>query len=215
MVKAFFYGTDPAPYHPMKEIAERMREIFPDMEITVSCREEELQEIKNGQYEICFLYTDFEQPPLKRETAAALLIFTAAGGGLFAIHGGIAVQERPELGQLLGGIFTGHPPYEELPLVFYRVADKTHPVARGIGDFSIPDELYLFELPTLKDRRIFLSYEEKGKLYPAGWSRKYGLGRVIYLCCGHNLHAFENEMLCRLIKNGAEWLLERRKEEDA
>lgn len=214
-MRAFFYGTDPAPYHPMEEVGERMREIFPGMEITVSSKEEELREIGSGGYEICFLYTDFEQPPMSRESAAALLGFTAAGGGLFAIHGGIAVQNRPELGQLIGGLFIGHPPYEGLPVVSYRVADKTHPIACGVKDFAMPDELYLFELPALEDRHIFLSYEEQGKLYPAGWTREYGLGRVVYLCCGHNVHGFENEMFGKLLKNGADWLTERREKEDA
>lgn len=213
-MKAFFYGTANAPYHPMDGIAERVKEIFPDMDITVSCKEEELQEMKLEQYEICFLYTDFLQPPLQKKTAAALLTFTAKGGGLFAIHGGIAVQNRPELGQLIGGLFTGHPPYEGLPMVSYKVADKDHPVMKGVSDFTVPDEFYLFELPTLEDRHIILSYENEGEIYPAGWIREYGLGRVLYICCGHNTDAFADEMLCRLLRNGAEWLTERREEEN-
>lgn len=214
-MRAFFYGTADAPYHPMDGIAERMKEIFPDMDITVSCREEELQELKKELYEVCFLYTDFLQPPMGRKAAAALLSFTAQGGGLFAIHGGIAVQNRPELGQLLGGLFAGHPPYEGLPVVPYKVADREHPVMKGVSDFSIPDEFYLFEFPRLDDRHVILSYENQGKIYPAGWIREYGLGRVIYLCCGHNADAFADEMLCRLLKNGTDWLMEKRGENNA
>ncbi len=214
-MRALFYGSEHAPYHPMEEVGRRVQELLPELEIRLTDREGELRELERETYDICFLYTDFENPPLARETAAALLGFAAQGGGIFAIHGGIAIQNRPELGQLLGGIFTGHPPYDGLPTVYYKVADPAHPLTAGVEDFAIPDELYLFELPKLEDRRIFLSYEEKGVLYPAGWTREYGLGRVVYLCCGHNVHAFEEEMLCRLIKNGAEWLMERRNKQDA
>ena len=214
-MKALFFGTDPAPYHPMWEVGKRIRELLPELEIEMTSREEELQKLGEGDYAVCFLYTDFEQPPLTKNAAAALLGFTARGGGLFGIHGGIALQNRPELGQLLGGLFTGHPPYEGLPMVSYKVVDPKHPLTTGVEDFTIPDELYLFDLPALEGRHIFLSYEEKGASYPAGWVREFGLGRVIYLCCGHNADAFENEMLGRLIKNGTAWLTERRETENA
>lgn len=205
-----FLGTDPAPYHPMWEVGEQIKKILPDAEIEMTSREEDLQKLRTGKHEICMLYTDFMQPPAKGASASAMLSFVANGGGIFSIHGGIALQNRPELGQLMGGIFTGHPPYEGLPTVFYKVADADHPLTAGVEDFSIPDEPYRFDLPKLEDRRIFLSYEEKGVSYPAGWTREYGLGRVIYLCCGHNVRAFEEPMLGRLLKNGTAWLTEGR-----
>ncbi|MDE6950803.1 MAG: ThuA domain-containing protein [Lachnospiraceae bacterium] len=212
-MKALFYGSEHTPYHPMEKVGRRIQELLPALEVEMTDREAELQKVKNGDYAVCFLYADFEQPPLSRETAAALLIFAAQGGGIFGIHGGIAIQNRPELGQLIGGIFTGHPPYEELPMVSYKVEDTKHPLTLDVKDFSIPDELYLFDLPKLEDRRIFLSYEEKGVSCPAGWTREYGLGRVIYLCCGHNVRAFEEPMLEKLLKNGAAWLTEKRRGE--
>ncbi len=204
--KILFYGTEPAPYHPMRETGERIRALLQGTEMEITAQEEALLSLESGRYAVCMLYTDFEQPPLKAESAAALLSFAAKGGGIFAIHGGIGLQNRPEIAQLLGGTFTEHPPYEELPLVSYKVTDVSHPITKGVTDFVMPDELYRFDLPPLEDRHIFLSYEENGVLYPAGWTRQFGLGKVIYLCCGHNAGAFKNEMLARLICNGTEWL---------
>ncbi len=214
-MKALFYGSEHAPYHPMEEVGKRMGELLPELDMEITNREEALQKLEEGEYDVCFLYADFEQPPLTKKSAAALLCFVARGGGLFAIHGGIALQNRPEIGQLLGGMFMGHPPYDVLPVVSYKVADRDHTLTAGVEDFAIPDELYLFDLPKLEDRRIFLCYEEKGVSCPAGWTREYGLGRVIYLCCGHNVHAFTQTMLIKLLKNGIIWLTERREEEYA
>lgn len=211
-MKALFYGSEHAPYHPMWEVGRRVQKWLPELEIELTDQEKELQKLESGDYAVCFLYADFEQPPLAGETAAALLAFAAKGGGIFALHGGIAIQNRPELGQLLGGTFTGHPPYEGLPMVSYKVEDPGHPLTAGVEDFVIPDELYLFDLPKLEDRSIFLSYEEKGVTYPAGWTRRYGLGRVVYLCCGHNVRAFGEPMFGKLLENGVMWLTERGEE---
>ncbi len=41
----------------------------------------------------------------------------------------------------------------------------------------------------------------------AGWVRRFGMGQVVYLCCGHGAYAFDYKEFCILVKNGVEWLL--------
>mmetsp|Transcript_96122 Transcript_96122/g.206217 ORF Transcript_96122/g.206217 Transcript_96122/m.206217 type:complete len:352 (+) Transcript_96122:82-1137(+) len=58
----------------------------------------------------------------------------------------------------LGAFFMAHPPIHTFPV---HVVDTKHPVTAGIPtDFSLPDELYLFELQgNLQDYKILLTTE--------------------------------------------------------
>lgn len=207
-MKLLFYGTKNAPYHPMGEFAERMQKLFPDAAFEVTDREADFRKLSDGDVTVCVLYPDFEQEQLSGEATAELLSYTAVGGRLLVLHNGISVQTRPELAQMVGGAFLDHPPYEKLPIVPYKILDQEHPVTAGVGDFFIPDEFYRFELANLTELRMLLGYEYEGDIYPAGWLRDYGLGAVVYLCCGHGAYAFDSKAFCRLVKNAVCYLAE-------
>ena len=202
------FGNREAIYHPVTGFGERLADLLPEYAVTVTEEEEQLSRL--DEFDLCVMYREFEEPPLGDEAAAGLLMYPAAGGPLLVIHNGISIQSRGDLAQLVGGAFTGHPPYEELPVVHYKIDDREHPIMKGVEDFDAPDELYRFTRANLADCHLLLSYEDEGRRYPAGWVRTYGRGTVVYLCCGHNAGIFDAPDFCRMIKNTADWLTEER-----
>jgi type 1 glutamine amidotransferase len=204
-----FLGTASAIYHPMEEIEVRLTELLKPCNVVSSADTKILNTLQLSTCALCILYPEFEQPEFKDPETAALLSFVAQGGSLLVLHNGISVQLRSELSQLVGAKFTEHPPYEELPEIKYHLEQPSHPIFEGVLDFSLKDEAYQFEMDPFADKELLLSYFYEGNQYPAGWLRRYGKGRMLYLCCGHNVEGFKNPQFSQLLKNSAGWLMKR------
>jgi len=75
---------------------------------------------------------------------AAILAHLSSGRGLFGVHtASICFDDWPGWGEALGGAWvwgaSSHPP---LGLVDVGVVEPHHPLVRGIGDFTLTDEVY-------------------------------------------------------------------------
>ncbi|WP_151737527.1 ThuA domain-containing protein ['Paenibacillus yunnanensis' Narsing Rao et al. 2020] len=207
-IRTLLIGTyTEAPYHPLGAIEDRLLEILKDTaEVTSAEGTGLLRRETLEPYELCISYTDsWNQAPAAEETAG-LLQFVAGGGGLLVIHNGISLQASPELCQLIGAKFTGHPPYTTLP---FQLADSGHPLTEGLEAFTMDEEPYRFELDPLAEITVLLTYEHEGQEWPAAWVRNYGLGRVVFLMPGHHRPSFEREAYGRWIVNAAKWAAER------
>jgi hypothetical protein len=135
------------------------------------------------------------------DAAGALLAYVAQGGALLSLHNGIIKRSSPELEQMVGGAFTGHPQHEVL-----TYAVKTaHPVSQGLESFSMDEEPYQFRLDPLANLTMLLEYTYHGQPYPAAWLRTFGKGKVLYLSPGHNAASFQNEGFRALLLRGAAW----------
>jgi hypothetical protein len=132
--------------------------------------------------------------------------FVASGRRWLALHGTNSLLEwtpdgkvdapdsMPLLTRVLGSRFIAHPPLGEIEV---RVSEPSHPLVRGIGAFTVTDELYLSELygpnrvlletryngKAAREfvRREWLSDEPRPVLYLHG----HGAGEVLYLTLGH------------------------------
>jgi type 1 glutamine amidotransferase len=203
-----FVGTRNAKYHPMDGIDLRLSELLPEMNLIAAEETGALDPIQLKSCSVCILYLEFDLPVLSDCETAALITYVAEGGSLFVIHNGISVQGRSELSQLIGAKFTGHPPYIELPLISYHVEKPDHDIFKGVTDFAMKDEAYQFEMDPFADMEFLLSYDFEEKRVPAGWQRRYGKGRMVYFCCGHNKEGFYNKQFSNILSNTVHWLSE-------
>ncbi|MFS0723607.1 ThuA domain-containing protein [Paenibacillus sp. 1P07SE] len=192
-----------APYHPLEAVQDRILALLGGaFAVTASAGRHLLREDSLSAYELCISYTDsWDQAPAPEETAG-LLRFVAGGGGLLVIHNGISLQASPELCQLIGARFIGHPPFASLP---FSVAAPEHPIAKGLEPFTMEEEPYRFELDPLSELDILLTYEHEGEDWPAAWTRTYGLGRVAYLMPGHHAPSFDHQAYQVWIVQAAGW----------
>lgn len=132
--------------------------------------------------------------------------FVASGRRWLALHGTNSLLEWTREGKvdapdtmplvtgLLGSRFIAHPPLGQFEV---RVSEPSHPLVRGIGAFTVTDELYLSEL--YGPNRVLLETRYNGKAArefvrrqwfsdeprPVLYLHAHGAGEVLYLTLGH------------------------------
>ncbi|GIP31420.1 ThuA domain-containing protein [Paenibacillus sp. J2TS4] len=138
------------------------------------------------------------------ERQQQLASYVNQGGGLIAIHSGLA--QYPKDGtyrKLVKGTFTHHPPGTDKLLV-QMTDSENHPVTSGISDWEITDEQYFIDGDA--DTAILAELvAENGEKAPAVWAHPYGKGRVCVLTPGHTAETWANPNMIRLITNSIRW----------
>lgn len=110
--------------------------------------------------------------------------------------------DHPEFYKMLGGYVRRHPPFGPVSV---RVTDAEHAITRGLNDFVIEDELFLFQ-NLEPDNKVLLEADYEGERCPVAWTRQWGDARVFHLALGHNDKAANHESFQRLIAQGLDWL---------
>ena len=196
-------NQEDAPHHPLGPIQESIREILGDAyELTVTTERSLLREENLQGCGLCISYADSWKQAPQQDEIAGLLRYVAGGGGLLVIHNGISLQASPELAQLIGARFTGHPPYTALPM---SIANDGHALTQGLQGFTMEEEPYRFVMDPLAEVEILLTYAHEGEDWPAAWTRSYGKGRVAYLMPGHHSASFQHEGYRHWIRQAARW----------
>ncbi|MCL2057128.1 MAG: ThuA domain-containing protein [Oscillospiraceae bacterium] len=188
-------------WHPLRGVDDEIKRILDGFEVTVTEDYPYLKLEDMQKYDLIVNYADALGRRAGSDFAGALLGYVAAGGALLTLHNGIIARNIPELEQLVGATFTGHPPHEVLEYVYAN----GHPIMKAVSPFSIDEEPYMFEIHSHARVNILMDYVYKGEKYPAAWVRGYGKGRSCYLSMGHEPASFENEGFAVLIKRSALW----------
>ncbi len=186
-------------YHPLKGPDKELAEILVDFKTEFTEDYDRFKSSSLSSYDLCVSYTEDR---LGDEQAAGLLTYVLNGGGLLAIHTGIAVQARYEAAHLIGARFKSHPDQKVLT---YKPTAADHIITEGVGSFAIMEEPYQFDLDNLIETTTLLEYESEGRQWPAAWAHKYGLGKVVYLSPGHQAASFREPEYRKLILRGALW----------
>jgi len=138
--------------------------------------------------------------PLSGQAAAGIESYVASGGNLLVLHNGISIQERPELARLVGARFTHHP--DAGPLEF-QITPRGRELWGDVSAWTMDDEPYRFEF--LTDVEILLEYRHEDMVWPAGWRRAYGRGRVTFLMPGHYAASYLHPTYASLIRAVLGW----------
>ncbi|HAQ56424.1 MAG TPA: ThuA domain-containing protein [Acholeplasmatales bacterium] len=204
--KAILIGdVERAKYHPLTGFDREFQAILTEFVIDQTTDYDAFLADRLNSYELCICFTD-RWIPMTDDQTAGLVSFVAQGGGLLLVHNGISIQARPELAQLAGGYFTGHP---EQRILSYEPTSSDHPIASGLSGFSAQEEPYQFKLDELAKATVLLTFDLDGKSCPAAWARPFGRGRVVNLSPGHNLESMLIPAYRKLIRQSAIWLVER------
>lgn len=146
------------------------------------------------------------------EMKAAFMAWVRKGGGFFVLHaGGSMFYDWDEFQTLTGGAWekgTFHPHMQSFAV---NIADKTHPVTRGMSDFETFDEPWQRIANRNPKRRVLItgvvSKENKGSGEPEPFAfvTELGKGRCFNLVLGHDAKALALAGCQTLILRGAEW----------
>ena len=85
-----------------------------------------------------------------------------------------------------------------------QVADKEHPITKGINDFMIRDEGYK-GLYIREGIHVLLKTGHPDATAELAWTTRYGKGAIFVIVLGHDKHAFENPNLRLILRQGIEW----------
>ena len=154
----------------------------------------------------------------------ALLDLVRTGTGIVSIHGAdnSAKDWDPELKKMLGGVFShiGLPDGKRYTgEMTVKIADPSSPIAAGLKDFQLKDELY-YDMQMEPDVKPIATVDYKGTAWPAAWTRMYGKGRVFHTPLGHRSFGpgkddpLRNPSLGKLITQGLDWVVADRSSRD-
>jgi type 1 glutamine amidotransferase len=139
------------------------------------------------------------------------------GKPVVALHHSIcAFDDWPEYWNIIGGKYFHKPTTfkgKEYAACSYihdlhfnvRIADKKHPVTKGLNDFPIFDETYKGYYVE-EGVTPLLTTDEPSSTPTIGWAKKYGKSRIVVLQSGHDVPTFENPSFRKLLKQSIIWV---------
>lgn len=139
------------------------------------------------------------------------------GIGLVALHHNMAAHQNwEEYRHIIGGKFvlkamdidgkkygvSGWDHDQEVPVT---IADKDHPITRGLKDFTIHDEVYN-KFYVASDAKVLLTTHHPKNDPQIGWVKQYGRSRVFYFMLGHDSKAWKNPNYPEILSRGIHWV---------
>ena len=166
-------------------------------------------------YDVIVMYD--MSPDISAEQQHAFKQLLERGIGVVSLHHNLGAHRKwDEWRKIIGGKFvfgdetidgkqytkSGWAHDQDLKVT---VADKEHPITKGVGDFAIHDESYdkYFVAPDVK---VLLTTDHPKNDPKIAWVTKYGRSRVFYLMLGHDSKAWQNPAYPKLLEQGIRWV---------
>jgi len=206
-------GDDVTPAHNCREVSQAIRETLmaaDKFDVRVCEDSGVLDSVTSlARYDLIFLHMyNANAPTLSPGAKENLLTFVKNGKGLVVSHlSSASFKEWEEFGKLCGRHWvmkqSGHGPRAVFKA---RIANKEHPITKGLEDFEADDELYA---KLQGDVPITVLVEADSdwskKVEPLAFTLEYGKGRVFHETFGHDGKAIRNPSVQKLIQRGSEW----------
>ena len=166
------------------------------------------------QYDVIVMYDMTKGfTPGQRKAFTELL---DTGIGLVATHHNLGAHaDWPGFSRIIGGRYLFAPEtidgkelvastYADDQEIHVTVADKEHPVTKGLADFVIHDETYgnFYVAP---DSHVLLTTDHAKCGHQIAWTRQVGKSRVCYLMFGHGPSAWGNPNYKELLLHAIRW----------
>ena len=145
----------------------------------------------------------------------ALVELLNIGVGLVCLHHDLgAHQDWPEFLKIRGGKYflnaemldgkERKSTFADNQDMTITVADREHPITKGLQDFAVKDETY-GNCYVLASVHLLLKTDHPKCMPEVAWVHTYGKSRVFYLMLGHGPSAWENPAYPQLLQRGIQW----------
>ncbi len=163
-----------------------------------------------GKYDVVVLYDMPKDVPEARRKD--LMEFFEAGRGVVVLHHALATApEWAEFHKAIGGKYLtqaeGSRPastYQHDVRMRVTVADRSHPITRGISDFEIYDEIY-GGIWVADDAQVLLATDHPSSSRALAWVMPHRRSRVVTIQPGHGEEAFGNPAYRKLLIQAIRW----------
>jgi type 1 glutamine amidotransferase len=170
------------------------------------------------QYDVIVLYDMVNQIAPGQQKAFVDLLNT--GIGIVATHHSLGANpDWPEFTKIIGGKYLFNPEtidgrelarstYDHDQELSVAIADREHPITKGLADFTIHDEAYghFYVAP---DSHILLTTDHSKCGHDIAWTRSYGKSRICYLMFGHDNKSWVDPNYQELLRRAMRWAAER------
>lgn len=167
-------------------------------------------------FDALFFFTSGELA-LSVQQKADLLEFVRSGKGFGGAHSATdTCYGWPAYGEMIGGVFDGHPWAREVAI---RVEDAEDPMVSHLAPaFAISDEIYQFREFSRERVKVLLSLDTSSVDLNAegvrrtdgdfalAWKRSYGEGRVFYTALGHPEGVWLDARFQKMLDAALRWL---------
>ena len=167
------------------------------------------------QFDVTVSY-DMNRFPITDEQRANFAKLIESGMPLVVFHHSIGGYENwPLYRDIAGGQYLEQPAEidgKKVPASTYKhdidmkitVADKNHPITKGVDDFTIHDEGY-HNVFVKEGNHVLLTTDHPDGTKEVAWTHRYGKGPVFTIMLGHDKQSYANPALRKLLKQGVEW----------
>lgn len=141
-----------------------------------------------------------------------------AGKGMVVWHHAYcSYQEWAEYRNIIGGRYHQQPwtdskgathpasTYMHDVQLHVKVADKKHPVTKGIRDFDILDETY-GKGSVHPGVHVLLTTDDPGSTPSVAWTNRYGKSDIVTILLGHDNNAWTNPGFAKLLTQAIMWV---------
>ncbi|MBN2138430.1 MAG: DUF1080 domain-containing protein [Sedimentisphaerales bacterium] len=183
-------------------------------EVQLKDHSEIFEDLDNWDYDVVVMYNMTQNISKKRQDNFKALL--DRGIGFVAWHHNMgAFNEWAEFKKIAGGKYYLKPTKEgdkevrgstykhDLDMAM-KIADKSHPITKGLNDFTIHDEGYKY-CGFEKDNHILLTTDHADSDRTIAWTRQYGRSRVCGIMLGHDGKAFANPNFRKLLSQAMNW----------
>jgi type 1 glutamine amidotransferase len=195
-----------------------MLDALPGIEYTKASFPKVAERLKPGlekEFDVIVRY-DMEKEASPEEQKAFVELLNR-GIGLVSLHHNLCShQDWPEYRKIIGGQYLFNPldaggkrygpsSYNESgEPVNLTIADRDHPITRGLADFVIRDETYnhYFVEPGV---HVLLTTNSAKNNHEVAWTHEYGKSRVFYMQFGHGPGAWNNPAYTQILARGIRW----------
>jgi uncharacterized protein len=212
-IQVLILTGDDVGVHPWYEVSQAIRETLlasGKFDVRV-CEDPGVLESAGTlkRYDMIFFhYFNAKSPTLSDTAKQNLIDYVKGGKGLCVSHlSSASFKEWTEFQKLCGRYWvmgkSGHGPRSTFQV---KIADKDHPITKGMEGFEADDELYA---KLLGDAPIHVLVEADSdwskKTEPLAFIFDYGQGRVFHETFGHDGKAIKNPAVQKLLVRGTEW----------
>jgi hypothetical protein len=168
-----------------------------------------------NEYDVIVFYHMWQEITSNQENELAECI--REGKPLVVLHHSIcAFDNWAEYINIVGGKYFHRPDTvdgQELPVSSYKhdvnvaiqIKDENHPVTAGVADFLLLDETYdhFYVQPNVTQ---LLVTDTPGSSKVIGWTKQYGLARVVTFQSGHDVPAYQSPEYRKLLWQAIKWV---------
>jgi len=183
-------------------------------EVQLKDHSEIFEDISDWDYDVVVMYNMTQNISQKRQDNFKKLL--DRGIGFVALHHNMgAFQKWGEFKKISGGKYYLKPTkegeverrgstYKHDIDMEIKIADRSHPITRGLKDFVIHDEGYKY-CGFEKDNHVLLTTEHAASDKTLAWARRYGKARVCGIMLGHDGKAYANPNFRKLLSQAIQW----------